>query len=39
MRTHQPYNYTIELVEGAQPPFEPIYNMLQDIFATLHEPF
>jgi hypothetical protein len=24
-------------VETTQPPFEPIYNLLQDEFATLHE--
>jgi hypothetical protein len=24
-------------VEGRQPPFEPIYNLSQDEFATLHE--
>ncbi len=27
---HWPYNYTIDLEEGAQPPFGPIYNLSQD---------
>jgi hypothetical protein len=34
---HRPYDCTIELVERAQPPFRPIYNLLQNILATLHE--
>jgi len=34
---HQPYDYTIDLEEKAQPPFGPIYNLSQDKFATLHE--
>ncbi len=34
---HQPYNYTIDLVEGAQPPFGPIYNLSQDELVALHE--
>ncbi len=34
---HQPYDYTIDLVEGAQPPFGPIYNLSQNEFATFHE--
>jgi hypothetical protein len=25
---HWPYNYTINFMEGAQPPFKPIYNFL-----------
>ncbi len=32
---HQPYNYTI--VEGAQPPFGPIYNLSQDELVALRE--
>jgi hypothetical protein len=27
---HQPYNSTIDLVEGVQPPFKPIYNWSQE---------
>jgi hypothetical protein len=34
---HQPYGYTIDLVEGTQPPFGPSYNFSQDEFATFHE--
>jgi hypothetical protein len=36
---HQPYNYTIDLVEGAQPPFKPIYNMSQNKLITLYKYF
>jgi len=35
---HQPY-YTIDLVEGVQPPFTPICDLSQDEFVTLHEYF
>jgi hypothetical protein len=31
------YNYTINLEEGAQPPFTPIYNMFQNKLIALHE--
>jgi hypothetical protein len=34
---HQPCDYTIDLEERMQPPFEPIYNLSQDEFATLRE--
>ncbi len=34
---HQPYNFTIDLEEEAQPPFRPIYNLSQDELATFHE--
>ncbi len=34
---HPPYNYTIDLEEGAQPPFEAIYNFSQDKLTVLHE--
>jgi hypothetical protein len=34
---HQPYDYTIDLVEGTQPPFEPIYNLSQGKLVTLRE--
>jgi hypothetical protein len=34
---HRPYDCTIDLEEGAQPPFNPIYNLSQDEHATLHE--
>jgi len=36
---HQPYDCTIDLVEGAQPPFGPIYNLSQNELATFHEYF
>jgi hypothetical protein len=36
---HQPYDYTIDLEEGAQPPFRPIYNLSQDELVTLYEYF
>jgi hypothetical protein len=36
---HRPYNYTIDLVEGAQLPFGPIYNLLQNKLAMFHEYF
>jgi hypothetical protein len=32
---HQPYHYTIDLEESAQPPFGPIYNLSQDELAAL----
>jgi hypothetical protein len=34
---HRPYNYIIDLVEEEQPPFKPIYNLLQGELAMLHE--
>jgi hypothetical protein len=34
---HQPYNCAINLVEGKQPPFKPIYNLSQDKLVVLHE--
>ncbi len=34
---HRLYDNTIDLVEGMQPPFRPIYNLLQDELATFHE--
>jgi hypothetical protein len=34
---HQPYDCAIDLVEGAQPSFRPIYNLLQDKLAMLCE--
>ncbi len=34
---HRPYDCTINLEEGAQPPFSPIYNLSQDEPATLRE--
>jgi len=34
---HQPYDYIIDLVKRAQPPFGPIYNLLQGELAMLHE--
>jgi hypothetical protein len=34
---HWPYDYTIDLVEIAQPPFGPIYNLSQNEFATFCE--
>jgi len=34
---HQPYHYTIDLEESAQPPFGPIYNLSQDELAALWE--
>jgi hypothetical protein len=34
---HQPYNCTIDLVEGVQLPFEPIYNLSQDKLAMLRK--
>jgi len=36
---HRPYDYTIDLVEGVQPPFKPIYNLSQNKLATLCEYF
>jgi len=32
-----PYDGTIDLEEGAQPPFGPIYNLSQNELATFHE--
>jgi hypothetical protein len=32
---HRPYDCTINLVEGMQPPFRPIYNLLQDKLVML----
>jgi hypothetical protein len=37
LHKHWPYHYTIDLVEGAQPSFGPIYNLLQVELATLCE--
>jgi hypothetical protein len=34
---HRPYDCTIDLVEGAQPPFGPIYYLSQDELAMLCE--
>ena len=34
---HYPYDCAIELQDGAQPPFGPIYNLLQIELAALHE--
>jgi len=34
---HQPYDYTIDLEEDAQPLFGPIYNLSQDEFAIFRE--
>jgi hypothetical protein len=34
---HRSYDCTINVEEGAQPPFNPIYNLSQDERATLHE--
>jgi len=31
---HRPYDYTIDLMEGMQPPFGPIYNLSQDELVT-----
>jgi hypothetical protein len=36
---HQPYNYTIDLVEGTQPPFGLVYNLSQDKLAMFREYF
>jgi hypothetical protein len=34
---HHPYDYAIELQDGAQPPFGPIYNLSQTELAALRE--
>ena len=34
---HQPYDCAIDIEDGAQVPFGPIYNMFQDELATLKE--
>jgi hypothetical protein len=34
---YQPYICAIDLVKGAQPPFEPIYNLAQDELVTFCE--
>jgi hypothetical protein len=34
---HRPYDYTIDLVEGTQLPFGPIYNLSQDELAVACE--
>jgi hypothetical protein len=34
---HSPYNCAIELQDGAQPPFGPIYNLSQTELAALRE--
>jgi len=34
---HWPYDYTIDLVKGTQPPFKPIYNLSQDELIILCE--
>jgi len=36
---HRPYDYTIDLEEGVQPPFRPIYNLSQNELAALCEYF
>jgi hypothetical protein len=36
---HQPYNWTIDLVEEMQPPFGPIYNLSQDESVMFSEYF
>jgi hypothetical protein len=33
---HRPYDCTIDLKEGAQLPFRPIYNLSQDKLVALH---
>ena len=37
LQEHHLYDCTIELQDGAQPPFGPIYNLLQTELALLHE--
>jgi hypothetical protein len=34
---HRPYDCTIDIVEGMQPPFKHIYNLSQDELAALHK--
>ncbi len=34
---HRPYDYTIDIVEGTQHPFGPIYNLSQNELAVLCE--
>jgi hypothetical protein len=34
---HQPYDCTIDLEKGVQPPFGPIYNLPQDELPALYE--
>jgi hypothetical protein len=34
---HHSYDCSIDLEEGAQPPFGPIYNLSQDECASFHE--
>jgi hypothetical protein len=34
---HRPYNCVIDLEEGMQPPFGPIYNLLHDEFSVLQK--
>jgi hypothetical protein len=34
---HQPYDYTIDLVEGTQPSFRPIYILSQGKLVALRE--
>ena len=34
---HRPYDCAVELQDGAQPPFGPIYNLCETEFAVLHE--
>ena len=34
---HRPYDYAIDIEDGAQVPFGPIYNLSQDELATLKE--
>jgi hypothetical protein len=34
---HQPYDCAIDLQDGAQPPFGPIYNLLQNELSTLND--
>jgi len=35
----RPYDCSIDLMEGAQPPFDPIYNLSQDKLVALREYF
>jgi hypothetical protein len=34
---HRPYDYAIELQDGTQPPFRPIYNLSQMKLTTLYD--
>jgi len=39
MPKHRLYDYTIDIMEGMQPPFKPIYNLSQDELIMFHEYF